>query len=68
MKKIKLNSRLQLNKETIAKLNNNELNNLLGGQAVYPTFNAACTDHCTESDFCCTGSYAEPCKWTTANC
>lgn len=32
MKKVKLNNKLQLNKETIAKLNNEEMNHLAGGQ------------------------------------
>ena len=32
MKKVKLNNKLQLNKETIAKLNNEKMNHLAGGQ------------------------------------
>jgi bacteriocin-like protein len=31
MKKVKFNGKLSLNKETIANLNNNELNNVKGG-------------------------------------
>lgn len=32
MKKIKLDGKLSLNKETIAKLNDNQMNNIQGGQ------------------------------------
>lgn len=34
MKKIKLNNKLQLNKETIARLNDEELRNVNGGEAL----------------------------------
>ena len=51
MKK-KINKKLQLNKQTIAKLNNDEMNNINGGKTV-PTFVGNCTAGCTKTDICC---------------
>jgi hypothetical protein len=69
MKKIKTKSKLQLNKETVAKLENEEMTNVQAGNAeTYPTFVGNCTHNCTATDFCCTGSYDLPCKWTTVTC
>lgn len=58
MKKVKLNKKLQLNKETIAKLNSQQMNNLMGGlitinEATCPAISTcvlqAC--HCDETFF-----------------
>jgi natural product precursor len=43
MKKIKLNNKLQLNKETIAKLNNDELKNVKGGEEQTLSITSRCT-------------------------
>jgi len=47
MKKVKLNSKLSLSKETIAKLNNGELNNVKGGTG------GTLTEGCCQTDECC---------------
>ena len=41
MKKIQLNKKLQLNKETVANLNNDQMNNINGG-GVFSWFGATC--------------------------
>ena len=57
MKKVKLNKKLQLNKETIAKLNAVQLNSLIGGTT--PT---DCTRFtCDPSRPCCDPTVAHTC-------
>jgi natural product precursor len=43
MKKVKLNKKLQLNKETIAKLNTAQMNGLVGGSTPVCTVGATCS-------------------------
>ena len=50
MKKIKLTSKLQLNKETIANLNNEEMNKVNGGKAVASLFTLLCGPNTTTSN------------------
>ncbi len=52
MKKIKLDGKLKLNKETIAKLNDNQMSNIKGGQTDYTCI--TCTEHTCERA-CTTG-------------
>jgi len=48
MKKVTLNKKLQLNKETIANLNEKQMNEVKGGAA----FTSGCTDSCTAGTIC----------------
>lgn len=51
MKKVKLNNKLQVNKETIAKLNDVQLNNIKGGA----TFSLWSCEATTKPKSCCLG-------------
>lgn len=69
MKKKNLNQKLQLNKETIANLNNNEMNNVKGGTITQVetcgwktecrTCNPTCNDTCQSA--CITDCYQTAC-------
>jgi natural product precursor len=65
MKKIKFEKKLSLNKESIVKLNNNQLTNVKGGDtntATCPTYVATA---CTTSLYCVSqsnGSGSRPCS------
>lgn len=50
MKKIKLNGKLKLNKETIAKLNDEQMNSVKGGDCDVQTGYGMCLDFATR---CC---------------
>jgi hypothetical protein len=60
MKKVKFNSKLSLNKETVANLNNSELNNVKGGETNGVT---VCWAICDTKADCPTNS---PCNPTNA--
>ncbi|HWY37558.1 MAG TPA: class I lanthipeptide [Bacteroidia bacterium] len=54
MKKLKLSGKLSLNKETITKLNENQMGSLKGGVCTYiptgcPTAHVSCVLQCTTS-------------------
>ena len=63
MKKVQLNKKLQLNKETIAKLQNEDMNNIKGGKPCW-TFVGNCSANCTGTDICCYISIDKLCKTT----
>jgi natural product precursor len=46
MKKIRLNSKLSLNKETIARLNDDEMNNVKGGHYPLSDYYGTCYGMC----------------------
>ena len=61
MKKIKLNKKLQLNKETIAKLNNDQMNGVKGGAS------ETCVTNCgTCATYCGTCVTCAGCETITA--
>jgi natural product precursor len=59
MKKIKLNGKLSLNKETISKLNDEQMNKVQGGDIDWPTWN----DHCWDSGGTTFNAKCEWCGW-----
>ena len=66
MKKVKLNSKLSLNKETIANLNNDDLNNIKGGAD-----NSQKSDCCgyTKTEICCAISWQNSkCGYSCVSC
>jgi hypothetical protein len=48
MKKIQLNKGLNLNKETVTKLQESQLSNFKGGAAGFTCANASCANSCNE--------------------
>lgn len=63
MKKIKFEKKFSLNKETIAKLNNSQLNVLRGGGTeVCPSDYATCVAGCQASITTCTLSTSPACQ------
>lgn len=52
MKKLKLNSKLSLNKETVSSLNEDQMNDIRGGKKGFLSIGA----HCTHADNGCYGS------------
>jgi hypothetical protein len=56
MKKVKLTGKLSLNKETVTKLNNEQMNSINGGYFTIPsgviTLGGNCSAGCTISDVC----------------
>ena len=63
MKKIKIEGKLKLNKETISNLSDEQMRQLNGGaaQTTLTFCNAACSDHCSESQICCFLSTNDSC-------
>jgi hypothetical protein len=65
MKKVKFNGKLSLNKETIANLNNDNLENIKGGAG--PTGSCSCdctkTCPCTNMESACKTTSVNDCAW-----
>lgn len=64
MKKKSMNKKLQLNKETVARMSQKEMMNANGGAAEWWSFQTRCTAGCTD------GCWIFQSKWncTEANC